>query len=1034
MICSKISRLSKIDLSIISYLQNNSKVDNHTKKDLLIDTENKDFDEVIYEDYIEYNPICSGLISFDENSLRLYLQTKYKRTFPFSLSIFTGHPESLRKTLLWWFHRFTDFDPSRIEIPSIDKLNVLQRSIIDRILDHKDKRPDQSKPPGRSTMIHVVNAGPGTGKTTAANMLAYTLRNEGVLLISYTNESIKENYKRFFEYPDVKKYVGLKKYKNNPINLITVDSLAARIIGDHSDKNFDETIQMASRQIDPLKFSHPTRVRIYNYVIIDECQDIDDLRGNFILTFCQKIGIKTLTLYGDPRQKIRANCGKWYSNLWESTFDFKKNGHSDTHFTPIHKVGFEDSYRFKNKLVVDLVNSISMARPGLHVALRSHLVEEKDVKSTFPPIQILTINRLYQILDKLLEDPSETACIIGPSIEADNKTTSIGRTIASIFKAKGKKLCFRTEGAFQPDSIPFLTIHSVKGREFDNVFIFGMNNYPASFSMIPLDEAMSLIFVAHSRAKKRIFYVDGSDIGNFSLPLNVEPKYVDTKIYEGSISQSFQELDDLNSQEMRHFMVKTLIDDHNFCKFLEENRYLVSSPEAHYEISDWKIKEKPKDLQEKRELLSSDQWGFIIGFDYQTQLTSYKEMFDFYFDDILKDNYIIHTEAKIIELTIKGVIINNRIRINNEEKSKLVLSKKISSEDIEIIKKSRNIYSPSTILWAYYKIYHNDCLIALEKLKEKIPDGEYLISSEMLTEAIKGGTAETSITFHEVMHGRSDYIDPDGNIYELKSSSISSKDYKSLLQVWLYNVMIGNKDKDHKEDRLVYIIDCQKGHLYEIVSEESVYRWRYILKSYFILRHHVDLVTARKNYYISYGNEEERTRINCLKIKDNSFTLDTEFFNKDIFEIAIVNITDPFKTIIDLMAPSSLEGMMFALDWLPDTMTEMYKSTIDRVRVKFTSLISKSKEIPKLGYYIASTDVDWCKNNSINKIDLGSEARKQAENYGSFIAGSFGPKLGELYTLLAPFPLEFQPHLTAHTALCDALMLYELIQLGLIAL
>ena len=56
-------------------------------------------------------------------------------------------------------------------------------------------------------------------------------------------------------------------------------------------------------------FSHPTELE--NIIIfVDECQDIDDIRGNFILLFCQEVGIKSLTLFGDPRQNIRSNCGK----------------------------------------------------------------------------------------------------------------------------------------------------------------------------------------------------------------------------------------------------------------------------------------------------------------------------------------------------------------------------------------------------------------------------------------------------------------------------------------------------------------------------------------------------------------------------------------------------------------------------------------------------------------------------------------------------------------------------------------------------
>jgi hypothetical protein len=1005
--------LSKTDLAVMLYLQTKSKVESLPKKDIisLLNPLTAKIQEA-FEDFKDYIKDPEVLKPFDDGSLRSYLQMKYHINFPFSLSLFSGGNGALRKTILWWFNNYSLFDPDNISVPTVDSLNKSQRSVIEN-MNPKDL------PKKKVTLLQIVNAGPGTGKTTTANTLAYHLRSEGVLLISYTNESIRENNKRFFDYPESKTYVGLKKYKDNPINLITVDSLAARIIGDSSDKNFDETIQMASLRIDPMKFVHPTRVRIYNHIIVDECQDIDDLRGNFILNFCQKIGIKSLTLFGDPRQKIRSNCGKWYSDLWESTFDFAKNKHSEARFEPVFRVGLEQSYRFENKGVVDLVNSISSLRTTLHVELKA----KSESHNMVSPINILTLDRLNNVLDNLLsvssnESAYSTSCIIGPSIEADNKTTNVGRRIASIFRAHGKAISFRTEGAFQPDSIPFLTIHSVKGREFDTVFIFGMNNYPANFPMIPHDEAMSLIFVAHSRARRRIFYIDGSDNGNFQLPLGVNPSFVDSKVYEGTIQASSQDFDKLNAQEMRHFNVSALVEDHSFTRFLEENRYTVSILEDFYKLSDWKIMVKPKEI-------SSEQWGFIIGFDYQSQLTSYSNMYNFYFEDILTGNYTIMSEDIIVTMLIEGKIINNRLGNGT-----LVVSRGVPPAYIEILSSvapsGAKGYSPATILWGYSKIYKNE-EIDLYLLREILPDNVYLCGSKILTEALAGGgKAEFSVS-EKTLHGRCDYIDSSVNVYELKTGK-ASKEYSSMLQVWLYHVLLS------KDNASAHIVDCTQGHVYEVVSSESIYRWRYILKCYFTLRHHVDLTTSRRNYYISYGNPEEINRVSKagLRLKENAYTVDTEFFGKDIFEIALVNLKDPYRTIVDLIKPETLEGMFFALDWLPDTQTEMYKSSIGALRLKFTVGVSKNKENPSLGYYVAGTDVEWCSRPGVNKIDLSISARAIAETKGCFTAGNFGPKLGELYTILAPFPLEYQDHLTAHTALSDALMLYELVHLGLI--
>lgn len=356
---------------------------------------------------------------------------KFKKTFPFSLSVFTGNPKALRKTLLWWFNRYTEFDPKNIKVFDIDNLNQPQKDIIANAKSHSINR---------KTLLQIVNAGPGTGKTTAANSLAYSLKDEGVLLISYTNESIRENYKRFFEFSEGKSVSGLKKYNDTLINLVTVDSLATRIVGDASDNNFDRLIQAASINIDPLKFVHPIRNRVYNHIVVDECQDIDDLRGNFILTFCKKVGIKTLTLFGDPRQKIRGNAGTWYSQLWEDTFDYSKNGHSVSTFEPIHRIGFNLSYRFTNSKMIELVNYVSSQRPTLHVELTSGIPLDKASET---PIEIISLDTLCdKVFFEKFVSTCGSLCIIGPSIEADNKTTNIGKKIAACFREKGKKNCF----------------------------------------------------------------------------------------------------------------------------------------------------------------------------------------------------------------------------------------------------------------------------------------------------------------------------------------------------------------------------------------------------------------------------------------------------------------------------------------------------------------------------------------------------------------------------------------------------------------
>lgn len=1013
--------LNKSELGVLLYVKTNEKTEALSKKGYSDTLSSSDYNLPLFQDFLKYDKDPKELKEFNEEALRHFLQMRYKKTFPFSLSVFTGNKEILRKTILWWFHRNTTFDPDNVKVLSSDSLNSIQKSLIANVQTMK-KAP-------KKTFLQIVNAGPGTGKTTAANTLAYTLREEGVLLISYTNESIKENYKRFFEFSDGKNVSGLKKYngKDPPlINLVTVDSLAARIIGDSSDSQFDRSIQLASINIDPNKFVHPKRGRIYNHIVVDECQDIDDLRGNFILTFCRKIGIRSLTLFGDPRQRIRGQNGQWYSELWEDTFDYSKNGHNSINFDPVIRTGFEESYRFQEESVLKLVNSLSEVRLSLHVNLKSNNL--KNISKC--PIEIISLCQLFSpgFLERILEISGST-CIIGPSIDADNKTTNAGRRIAAAFKEAGKMISFRSDGAFVPDAIPFLTIHSVKGREFDSVFLFGMSNYPQSFPMIPSEEALSLIFVAHSRAKSKIYYIDSSEKDSFVLPLNVKSEFVNTDTYSGFVEDSHSDFDKINSAKMRHFDVRALVEDHSFLRFIEENRYSLIKDETPYEVSDWKSEAKPKEI-------SAALWGFILGFDYVSQLTSYENVFNHYFHCILENKYIVLSLDTIVKEQLEGKIINNY------KNGLRVFSKNIDTEDkillhkIKTLINDRSFASYPEIIYLYEKYFddmgnHTLDINILEKYRKIFLDKGPLVQSDILTKALKGGQIETSICDQDfkVLHGRIDYLDPNMNVYELKSTTSSSKDITSLLQVWLYYVL------NNEPESFAYIIDLQKGILSEVKSNESLYRWRYLIRSYFIIRHHTELVTARRNYLLSYGSLDIKKRISEVDIKENTFSVDTEFYNgKDIFEIALVNMKDPYRTIVDLVLPPSLEGMIFALEWLPHTVTEMYKSNMDRVRTTFGLNTGKFNEVPLLTYYVCHVDTDWCTRTKFEKLDLAGDARKVSEKCGTFTGGNIAPKLGELYTTLAPYPLEFQKHLLAHTAVCDALMLYELVKLGILSL
>jgi len=94
-------------------------------------------------------------------------------------------------------------------------------------------------------------------------------------------------------------------------------------------------------------------------IIVDESQCLDDSRGELILKFFSLLGCDSLSLFGDPRQKIRSGCGGWYRELCEHG----KSSFCDLNEVTIHRTAFTYTFRFRNPKLIELANSISSRRP-----------------------------------------------------------------------------------------------------------------------------------------------------------------------------------------------------------------------------------------------------------------------------------------------------------------------------------------------------------------------------------------------------------------------------------------------------------------------------------------------------------------------------------------------------------------------------------------------------------------------------------------------------------------------------------------------
>ena len=78
--------------------------------------------------------------------------------------------------------------------------------------------------------------------------------------------------------------------------------------------------------------------------------------------------------------------------------------------------------------------------------------------------------------------------------------------------------------------IPIVTIHQVKGLEFDYVFIVGVNEFKFPIYKSDLEEEKRLFYVAMTRAKKRIF-ISYSSFNDYGKPMSKSQfiNYIDKK-------------------------------------------------------------------------------------------------------------------------------------------------------------------------------------------------------------------------------------------------------------------------------------------------------------------------------------------------------------------------------------------------------------------------------------------------------------------------------------------------------------------------
>lgn len=939
----------------------------------------------------------------------------------------------------------------------------------------------------------IVNAGPGTGKTTVGVERAFRKAHEGVIIVSYSNEAVREIYKRFKEYPNHRGKVGFKKMKKPksnelyPIVVTTLDSLAWTLSGRGSIEESNSSHGLAVK--DALSAIAHGKVSPHRHLIVDEAQDIDEERGEMVKLIYATGKFSSMLILGDPRQRI-SQSGLWYTDLWitqtytsviyrkpeptikvepitsdnylgiseaniiTNTEDLMNSNLNDLNnmlnnldlvddieekdikltdkntiiddsyikmdvTVKVHRIGLTISHRFKNQTILDLHNDLSSNRPDLDVQL-----ESQSKLENYGKFKAFNIGKHYNesgmkefadfiksaYIDSKYCSPKDI-CVIMPSITSQNATSKKGQRLCAIFKESGILCYTRKEGSYLPNGVLVTTIHSVKGKEFKIVIIYCMGEFPKYHPQIPNEQADSLIYVANTRAKNEIIYLCNE---NFIPPNGVNLKYFNAVGGTNLGVSTGKEI----TLKPNPFKVTDMVTSHGWSTLLRVNDYKVEADEYHqcpsipdFEFSTPRVK------------------GILCGMIIQT-LVSNKHL-DM-FQKLNDGKCITLTNTEYISRCRKGDICNGIWIFPDENRYKIVMTedgvnniRPSEAKELFIIMKKeiKDLEWKDWILLVKINDYicgdHMLSRYEIDIPKGKFPYEDFKAISDILVGSFGPGEPEVMVMFSWAI-GSCDILFKDV-ILELKTTSSIMPEHRQ--QLMIYNACL-------PKAKIPYIFNLTDGRLERIKSKQHVLQWKYIIDVYGTIRNHCAIVVQRKNNLISKG-------VKLPKIPLNYYVADTEFDKSGIFDFAMVNLSNPYMSIVQPLFSLST----FAVNWLSKH-HEFWKpeelKVLFSVSRKYGDLDNSFYQLGNLMgstvcYYKAKEDAIIPSMYKMQTKDWGSTICRYASTIGASTESAVSVKLGEFYDLLV-HPLEFQEHLHQHSALTDSLVLYELYHLGHIKL
>lgn len=253
--------------------------------------------------------------------------------------------------------------------------------------------------------------------------------------------------------------------------------------------DFSDMINMAADIV-----SHDYSIHPYQWIIIDEFQDISVARYHLINAILKKTGAKLLCV-GDDWQSIYRFAGSDISLFTE----FQK------YFGNAEIIAIEKTYRNSQQLIDVAGEFISRNQKQIKKSLRS----EKSIKE--PIVFVGYQNNPFAALEKTIQ---EIICEFG----TQSSIMLLGRTQydfemikeSQLFEIHGQeKLTLKSN-----PSVPFsfLTVHKSKGLEADNVILLNFQNATLGFPNKIADDPVLELVLTHGdnytyAEERRLLYV-----------------------------------------------------------------------------------------------------------------------------------------------------------------------------------------------------------------------------------------------------------------------------------------------------------------------------------------------------------------------------------------------------------------------------------------------------------------------------------------------------------------------------------------------